>query len=372
MHNISHMFEPSHFYPPLISDLLHELETTEIADSILCAYHSKTISDPLLHKIYTSLNYPEIQNLPSNTVISLILQEYMADFPPIYSDTESLTHRKSSAVDFFLGTADLDLELPRLECECKSLTSMCSDETHDTPRKCFAGMRAPKTTPRSRNGLKVLSWKVKEIVERLGSSTYQEVADCLVKELDESEGDMRDEKNIRRRVYDALNVLIAVGMLEKRNKKVEPIRKKNTGNTGEKVQKLREAKEKFLAIKGIIERNKKRVKGFENLFMPFDLVVIQNKTEKPPRISGSYQKNKARIRIDNKFQLFRSDEILRLIDVEYDMAWIPAEINSIFNSVNYDKDIFTIYMILDVYSFSRGYIIYILISFDGSLFSKII
>ena len=46
---------------------------------------------------------------------------------------------------------------------------------------------------RSKNGLKVLSWKVKEIVENLRSGTYQEVADCLVKETDETEGDAKDE-----------------------------------------------------------------------------------------------------------------------------------------------------------------------------------
>ena len=333
------MFEPSHFYPPLISELIRELEATEIADSILYSYHSKTISDPLLYKIYTCLNYPEIQNLPSKSVISLILQEYMGDFPPIDSDTDSPKLRKGSAVDFFLDTSVLDLDFPRLEPESKSLTSLCSEETHATPIKSFNGLRSCKTTPRTRNGLKVLSWKVKEIVERLGTSTYQEVADCLVKELDENDGDMRDEKNIRRRVYDALNVLIAVGMLEKRNKKVEPLRK-NIRTTGEKVQKLREVSEKFLALKGIIERNKRRAKGFEKLFLPFDLVVIQNKSEKPPKVSQIYQKNKARIKIDNKFQIFPSDEILRLMDVECDMAWIPAEVNSICNAVNYDKDTF--------------------------------
>lgn len=41
---------------------------------------------------------------------------------------------------------------------------------------------------------------------RQGVTTYNEVADELVKEFEDEEG-KNDEKNIRRRVYDALNVL---------------------------------------------------------------------------------------------------------------------------------------------------------------------
>jgi len=63
-------------------------------------------------------------------------------------------------------------------------------------------------------GLRHFSMKVCEKVEQKGKPTYNEVADELVAEfaVDTNEGGVSaldqqyDEKNIRRRVYDALNV----------------------------------------------------------------------------------------------------------------------------------------------------------------------
>jgi hypothetical protein len=42
-----------------------------------------------------------------------------------------------------------------------------------------------------------------------------QVAECLVRELE-----FPDEKNIRRRVYDALNVLMAMGIITKNKKTI--------------------------------------------------------------------------------------------------------------------------------------------------------
>jgi hypothetical protein len=74
-------------------------------------------------------------------------------------------------------------------------------------------------------GLKHFSLKVAEKVEELGCTNYNRVADDLVTEMaaDAQAGLLEgafDEKNVRRRVYDALNVLEALGMLEKGKKDV--------------------------------------------------------------------------------------------------------------------------------------------------------
>lgn len=333
------MFEPSHFYPPLITELISELERCEFADSVLFDYHSKTISDPILGKVYSFLNYPEVLNLPSKFVIHLLMKEYTSDFPSIDSDTDSVKLRKFSdnQIDFFADTVDFGLEFPKHGLDFRNFESFYTDDVKATPIKYFNGINAPKTTPRSRNGLKVLSWKVKDIVERLGNSSYQEVADCLVKELDENDSDIKDEKNIRRRVYDALNVLIAVGMLKKVNKRVEPL-KKIVKNVSEKAKHLRDLTEKFLTLKGLIERNKNLKKGFQNLFLPVDIVVIPKKSEKPAKILANLQKTSVNIKVDQKFQIFHSDEILKKIDVECDLTWVPTELNSLCKFINYDKE----------------------------------
>ena len=107
---------------------------------------------------------------------------------------------------------------------------------------------------RKKRGLKILSVKVQELVFKKKSTTYKDVANELIKQLRESKseiGDLDDcdsgdgseeddaseemprkqdkdacemqqkwEKNVRRRVYDALNVLYAAGVLQKHGKHV--------------------------------------------------------------------------------------------------------------------------------------------------------
>lgn len=81
-----------------------------------------------------------------------------------------------------------------------------------------------KESKKSSKGLRTLSESVYEIVLELKVTTYKEVANRLVQNLNESgirrEDHYRDEQNIKRRVYDALNVLISASVLQKKGKEV--------------------------------------------------------------------------------------------------------------------------------------------------------
>lgn len=156
-------------------------------------------------------------------------------------------------------------------------------------------------TARSERGLKRLSVKVRDLVFKLKETSYKDVANKLIEELvTDGEYDeygrkldkksshdkkTKEEKNVRRRVYDALNVLIASGVLKKNaNKNVlyeeKPenrmkglklvIKKKNEYkkrdllksinfkrfNNQNKKDKLKDSLEKLIAFKKLIERNK--------------------------------------------------------------------------------------------------------------------
>ena len=70
------------------------------------------------------------------------------------------------------------------------------------------------------------SMKVCEKVQAKGTTSYNEVADELVNELTDpgcaSPTDQQyDQKNIRRRVYDALNVLMAMNIISKEKKEIK-------------------------------------------------------------------------------------------------------------------------------------------------------
>ena len=83
-------------------------------------------------------------------------------------------------------------------------------------------------------GLRHFSMKVCEKVEQKGRTTYNEVADELVHDFvttggtfdpqnaiaPPDEDQVYDEKNIRRRVYDALNVLMAMDIITKEKKQI--------------------------------------------------------------------------------------------------------------------------------------------------------
>lgn len=67
-------------------------------------------------------------------------------------------------------------------------------------------------------GLRHFAMQVCNKIEAKGRTTYNEVADELVIEL-KDQPDGGDDKNIRRRVYDAFNVLLAVGIIGREGKK---------------------------------------------------------------------------------------------------------------------------------------------------------
>ncbi|KAI8906213.1 E2F/DP family winged-helix DNA-binding domain-containing protein [Powellomyces hirtus] len=82
---------------------------------------------------------------------------------------------------------------------------------------------SPDADPSKRvKGLRHFSRCVAEKVQLKGATTYNEVADELVDEftIQARNADSFDHKNIRRRVYDALNVLMAMGIIAKAKKEI--------------------------------------------------------------------------------------------------------------------------------------------------------
>ncbi|XP_050226569.1 transcription factor-like protein DPB isoform X2 [Mercurialis annua] len=80
----------------------------------------------------------------------------------------------------------------------------------------------------SGRGLRQFSMKVFEKVESKGTTTYNEVADELVAEfadpgngISSSDQQQFDEKSIRRRVYDAVNVFTALNIISKSKKEIQ-------------------------------------------------------------------------------------------------------------------------------------------------------
>ncbi|KAK0585765.1 hypothetical protein LWI29_033780 [Acer saccharum] len=131
---------------------------------------------------------------------------------------------------------------------------------------------------KSGRGLRQFSMKVCEKVESKGRTTYNEVADELVAEFADPSNSLStpdqqqyDEKNIRRRVYDALNVLMAMDIISKDKKEIqwkglprtslndiEELKGERVGlrnKIEKKAAYLQELEEQFVGLKNLIQRN---------------------------------------------------------------------------------------------------------------------
>uniref|UniRef100_A0A7N0TGC3 Transcription factor-like protein DPB n=1 Tax=Kalanchoe fedtschenkoi TaxID=63787 RepID=A0A7N0TGC3_KALFE len=101
-----------------------------------------------------------------------------------------------------------------------------ADDAEARGKKKKRGQRAVGGDKNGR-GLRQFSMKVCEKVESKGRTTYNEVADELVAEFADPaiglgpDQQQYDEKNIRRRVYDALNVLMAMDIISKHKKEIQ-------------------------------------------------------------------------------------------------------------------------------------------------------
>ncbi|GLT56678.1 hypothetical protein SLA2020_297040 [Shorea laevis] len=131
---------------------------------------------------------------------------------------------------------------------------------------------------KSGRGLRQFSMKVCEKVERKGRTTYNEVADELVAEFADPSTSVAspdqqqyDEKNIRRRVYDALNVLMAMDIISKDKKEIqwkglprtslndiEELKAERLGlrnRIEKKAAYLQELEEQYIGLQNLIQRN---------------------------------------------------------------------------------------------------------------------
>jgi len=203
----------------------------------------------------------------------------------------------------------------------------------------FESFSDPKRrkTEKGGKGLRHFSMKVCEKVQAKGSTSYNEVADELVAELTDprctSPTDQQyDQKNIRRRVYDALNVLMAMNIISKEKKEIRwlglPTNSVQEANNLEvdkakrmerikaKTQQLQDLILQQIAFKNLVERNKEREKveggppaPNSAIQLPFIIVNTSKATEIDCRISDN--KDEYLFDFNNTFEIHDDMEVLK-------------------------------------------------------------
>lgn len=186
--------------------------------------------------------------------------------------------------------------------------------------------------------------KVCEKVRNKGTTTYNEVADELVAEFSadpianrafQTGGDQEpfDQKNIRRRVYDALNVLMAINIISKEKKEIKWIglptnaqqecselekeRMYRLERIKMKKQQLRELLIQQIAFKNLIQRNKRQEIPDSNSIIRLPFIVVN--TDKKTLIDCSISRDKSEylFNFDNTFEIHDDFEILKRMGLAF-------------------------------------------------------
>ncbi|CAN0878716.1 Transcription factor-like protein DPB, partial [Linum grandiflorum] len=156
--------------------------------------------------------------------------------------------------------------------------------TTTTPQDAAADNKKKKRGQRavgadkSGRGLRQFSMKVCEKVESKGTTTYNEVADELVAEFADPSSNLAgpdqpqfDEKNIRRRVYDALNVLMALDIISKDKKEIHW-----KGLPRTNLSDINEIKAERLSARNRTEKKAHYLQELEDQFSALEILIRRN------------------------------------------------------------------------------------------------
>ncbi|XP_025420681.1 transcription factor Dp-like [Sipha flava] len=187
---------------------------------------------------------------------------------------------------------------------------------------------------KANKGLRHFSKRVCDKVKTKMVTTYKEVADELVAECvgnNDSPTFLYDQKNIRRRVYDALNVLMALDIIAK-NKKDITWKGLPTGSiqnsvylVQEKENRLNSVKRKLLAlqeiimqevaIKRLVKRNQDMETEFgpppKNTFVNLPFMAISSNEDTAVEVEISEDQKQYGLNFNDKFSVVDDTELLK-------------------------------------------------------------
>nr|XP_060623779.1 transcription factor Dp-2 [Anolis sagrei ordinatus] len=207
----------------------------------------------------------------------------------------------------------------------------------------FSESKRSKKEDKNGKGLRHFSMKVCEKVQCKGTTSYNEVADELVSEFTNPNNHIAtdsayDQKNIRRRVYDALNVLMAMNIISKEKKeikwiglptnsaqecqKLEMERQKRIERIRQKRTQLEELLLQQIAFKNLVQRNQYSEQNTQGppavnstIQLPFLIINTSKRTVIDCSISSD--KFEYLFNFDNMFEIHNDTEILNRMGMSF-------------------------------------------------------
>ncbi|XP_041935585.1 transcription factor Dp-1a [Alosa sapidissima] len=218
-------------------------------------------------------------------------------------------------------------------------------QTQPSEASPWSSGKRSKKGEKNGKGLRHFSMKVCEKVQKKGVTTYNEVADELVAEFSSTDNHISpndshvyDQKNIRRRVYDALNVLMAMNIISKEKKEIKWIglptnsaqecqnleveRQRRLERIKQKQSQLQELILQQIAFKNLVQRNRQTEQQTNRqpppnsvIHLPFIIVNTSKKTVIDCSISND--KFEYLFNFDNMFEIHDDIEVLKRMGMAY-------------------------------------------------------
>ncbi|XP_053246140.1 transcription factor Dp-2 isoform X2 [Podarcis raffonei] len=209
--------------------------------------------------------------------------------------------------------------------------------TRDFMESDFLESKRSRKGDKNGKGLRHFSMKVCEKVQHKGTTSYNEVADELVSDFTNSNGHLAtdsvyDQKNIRRRVYDALNVLMAMNIISKEKKEIKWIglptnsaqecqnleieKQRRIERIKQKRAQLQELILQQIAFKNLVQRNQQneqQTQGAPALNSTIQLPFLVINTSKSTVIDCSISPDKFEylFNFDSTFEIHDDTEVLK-------------------------------------------------------------
>ncbi|XP_070432317.1 transcription factor Dp-2 isoform X4 [Equus przewalskii] len=216
-------------------------------------------------------------------------------------------------------------------------------QTHIAEAAGWVPGKRSKKGDKNGKGLRHFSMKVCEKVQRKGTTSYNEVADELVSEFTNSNNHLAadsayDQKNIRRRVYDALNVLMAMNIISKEKKEIKWIglptnsaqecqnleieKQRRIERIKQKRAQLQELLLQQIAFKNLVQRNRQNEQQNQGppalnstIQLPFIIINTSRKTVIDCSISSD--KFEYLFNFDNTFEIHDDIEVLKRMGMSF-------------------------------------------------------
>lgn len=220
-----------------------------------------------------------------------------------------------------------------------------TQNTHESSPWSAGSSGRRRKGDKSGKGLRHFSMKVCEKVQKKVVTSYNEVADELVTEfssgdthISPNEAHVYDQKNIRRRVYDALNVLMAMNIISKDKKEIKWIgfptnsaqecedlqveRQRRLERIKHKQSQLQELILQQIAFKNLVQRNRqaehqRRSGPSPNTLIHLPFIIIHTSKRTVIDCSISNDKFEYLFNFDSMFEIHDDVEVLKRMGLAF-------------------------------------------------------